>query len=270
MANSNDVNLAKTRHVRFAWLWSRCLVLIEQTNSTAITRIFPVFVSFRFVFRALTLSAWNWLPQLWSEHHVVSVGQRGIQTPWKNLKLLCRRSGGGHIKSFNYVTSLYILHTVRVASFCCLMLTFLLLKRPSLCDKAPLYACISLWPLFFSCRKITGSSAPELALSQFYIMNSPLLSVSWEISLNGSLNVFCCRRYSVCRKSLMNLARNVNRPLAISQRRRARLVTLWQSTESLLSEISCTKRASLTRPLSLAGYLNHVRITEFKFNGKWN
>ena len=96
---------------------------------------------------------------------------------------------------------------------------------------------------FFSCRKITGSSAPELALSQFYIMNSPLLSVSWEISLNGSLNVFCCRRYCVCRKSLMNLARNVNRQLAISQRRRARLVTLWQSTESLLSEISCTKRA---------------------------
>ena len=38
MANSNDVNLAKTRYVRFARLWSRCLVLIEQTNSTAITR----------------------------------------------------------------------------------------------------------------------------------------------------------------------------------------------------------------------------------------
>ena len=228
------------------------------TNGKHPATLFPVFASVFFFFSlshsytswdALKyLNAWNWLPQLWSEHHVVSVGQRGIQTPWKNLKLLCRRSGGGHIKSFNYVTSLYILHTVRVASFCCLMLTFLLLKRPSLCDKAPLYACISLLPLFFSCRKITGSSAPELALSQFYIMNSPLLSVSWEMSLNGSLNVFCCRRYSVCRKSLMNLARNVNRPLAISQRRRARLVTLWQSTENLLSEISCTKRASLTRP----------------------
>ena len=38
MADSNDVNLAKTRYVRFAWLWSRCLVLIERTNSTAITR----------------------------------------------------------------------------------------------------------------------------------------------------------------------------------------------------------------------------------------
>ena len=126
--------------------WSGWSVL---TNGKRPQTIFPVFVSFRFVFRALTLSAWNWLPQLWSEHHVVSVGQRGIQTPWKNLKLLCRRSGGGHIKSFNYVTSLYILHTVRVASFCCLMLTFLLLKRPSLCDKAPLYACISLLPLFF-------------------------------------------------------------------------------------------------------------------------
>ena len=38
MADSNDVNLAKTRYVRFARLWSRCLVLIERTNSTAITR----------------------------------------------------------------------------------------------------------------------------------------------------------------------------------------------------------------------------------------
>ena len=38
MADSNDVNLAKTRYVRFAWLWSRCLVLIARTNSTAITR----------------------------------------------------------------------------------------------------------------------------------------------------------------------------------------------------------------------------------------
>ena len=38
-SNSDDVNLAKTRYVRFAWLWSPCFVLIEQTNSTAITRI---------------------------------------------------------------------------------------------------------------------------------------------------------------------------------------------------------------------------------------
>ena len=39
MANSSDVNLAKTRYVRFAWLWNLRLVLIEWTNSTAITRI---------------------------------------------------------------------------------------------------------------------------------------------------------------------------------------------------------------------------------------
>ena len=39
MANSNDVNLAKTLYVCFAWLWDRCLILIELTNSTAITGI---------------------------------------------------------------------------------------------------------------------------------------------------------------------------------------------------------------------------------------
>ena len=39
MANSNDVNLAKTRYVHYAWPWNRRLVLIEYTNSAAITRI---------------------------------------------------------------------------------------------------------------------------------------------------------------------------------------------------------------------------------------
>ena len=39
MANSNDVNLAKTRYVHFAWSWNRRPVLIEWTNSAAITGI---------------------------------------------------------------------------------------------------------------------------------------------------------------------------------------------------------------------------------------
>ena len=128
----------------YLWFdWSGWIVLISEvkvsirlecsgrsvlTNGKHPATLFPVFASVFFFslshsytsWDALKyLNAWNWLPQLWSEHHVVSVGQGGIQTPWKNLKLWCRRSGGGHIGSFNYVTSLYVLHTGRVAYFRC-------------------------------------------------------------------------------------------------------------------------------------------------------
>ena len=44
-ANNNDVKPVETRTVHFAWLLNGCLDLLEQTNTTATTRVGKDFIT---------------------------------------------------------------------------------------------------------------------------------------------------------------------------------------------------------------------------------